>query len=251
MADRSHPDHFVIVGAQRCGTTYLYGLLDEHPEIEMAKPATPEPKFFLDDARFPLGRAYYESEFFSEIGVKARGEKSTSYIESDIAAERINFMLPQATIIVVLRDPVHRAISNYRFSTQHGVEHLPIAEAMRWDAENRVWDRARSSVSPFSYLARGRYIDYLERVARRITSERLCVVIFEELVAGTAVIAGLYESLGVDPTFLPALLGSAANASEGDDEAVDAVLRSRLRDYFCEPNKRLARFLGRSLPWSS
>src|SRR5712691_8572726 len=115
MPDRNRVDHFVIVGAQRCGTTYLYRLLDEHPEIEMAKPLRPEPKFFLDDDRFPLGLSYYESQFFSEAGPRVRGEKSTSYIESDVAAQRIKATLPGAPMVAVLRDPVERAISNYRF----------------------------------------------------------------------------------------------------------------------------------------
>src|SRR6266576_1930600 len=105
-------DHFVIVGAQRCGTTYLYRLLDEHPEIEMAKPLWPEPKFFLDDERYPLGLPYYESQFFSEPETRVRGEKSTSYIESETAAQRIKATLPEAAVLVVLRDPVLRAISN-------------------------------------------------------------------------------------------------------------------------------------------
>lgn len=243
------PEYFVIAGAQRCGTTYLYRLLDEHPEIEMAKPMRPEPKFFLDDAHYPLGLAYYESHFFSEAGARARGEKSTSYIESEIAAERINDMLPGATVVVVLRDPVRRAISNYRFSAQNGVEDLPMTEALRPAASARPWNREGFSVSPFDYLARGRYVEYLERFSHHVARGRLRVVMFEELVAGPDVIAGLYEQLGVDPTFRPDGLGAAVNASVGDDEPIDPGLETELRDYFADADARLAAFLGRALPW--
>ena len=70
------PDHFVIVGAQRSGTTYLYGLLDEHPEIEMARPVRPEPKFFLDYERYALGRDAYEAQLFPDAdGARAGREE--------------------------------------------------------------------------------------------------------------------------------------------------------------------------------
>jgi hypothetical protein len=241
-------DHFVIVGAQRCGTTYLYRLLDEHPEIEMAKPLRPEPKFFLDEERYPLGLPYYESQFFSQPDTRVRGEKGTSYIESEIAAQRIKATLPEATVLVVLRDPVHRAISNYRFSLENGVEDLPLAQAMRAATDERPWDRARFSVSPYDYLARGRYADYIERLARNVTPEQIHVILFEDLVVDASVIAGLYETLGVDASFEPTGLGAVVNASEGG-EPLDVELETWLRDYFREPNQRLEAIIGRRLPW--
>lgn len=244
------PDHFVIVGAQRCGTTYLYRLLDEHPEIEMAKPLRPEPKFFLDDARYARGLGHYESELFEEA-TRVRGEKSTSYIESDVAAQRIKAMLPGAVIVVLLRDPVVRAVSNYRFSAQNGNEDLPLADALRESAtEKREWDASRFSVSPYAYLPRGRYVDYLECFSRHVPREQMHVVLFEELVADAGVVAGLYERLGVDAAFVPGGLGAVANASEGHAETIEPELESWLRDYFREPNRRLESFLGRPLPWA-
>ena len=239
-------DHLVIIGAQRCGTTYLAHLLDEHGEIEMAKPFRPEPKFFLDDAEFALGLDHYEARYFTDSRARVRGEKSTSYIEHDVAVERIVTMLPDATIVAVVRDPVTRAVSHHRFSTAEGVERLPLADALR--ADDRAWDRARFSVSPFAYLARGRYADALERVARRVPPERLVVLVFEELVADPSVLAGLYARLGVDPAFRPAGTDAPVNASTGADE-LDAGTEAWLRTYYAEPNRRLEEQLGRPLPW--
>jgi len=240
----------VIAGAQRSGTTYLYGLLDDHPDIEMAKPVRPEPKFFLDDERYARGLSYYESEYFSEPATRVRGEKSTSYVESEVAAQRIKAMLPGALVVVVVRDPVARAASNYRFSVQAGNEDLPLDEALRASAdETRPWDTERFSVSPHAYLPRGRYADYLERFSRHVPRDQIHVVVFEELVADGAVIADLYSRLGVDAGFVPARLGVAANATEPDDERLDPGLAAWLREYYREPNARLATFLGRALPW--
>jgi hypothetical protein len=244
------PDHFVIAGAQRCGTTYLSGLLDEHAEIEMAKPLRPEPKFFLDYDRYSLGIEAYEAQLFPGSNARVRGEKSTSYIESEVAARRIAAMLPDAPVVVVLRDPVHRALSNYRFSVQHGVETLAPRDALQPDpSAPREWDREQFSVSPFDYLARGRYTDYLERFAAHVPRDRMHVLLYEELVHDPAVVAGLYDRLGVDPAFRPGGLGAVVNATDDRGDAPDADLEASLREYFREPNRRLAEFLGRALPW--
>jgi len=249
MPDPDVPSHFVIAGAQRCGTTFLYRLLEEHPEIEMAKPLRPEPKFFLDDSKFALGLGYYDSQFFSDPSARVRGEKSTSYIESDRALQRIAATMPEAPIVVVVRDPVARAISNVRFSVQNGVENLPMAEALHAATGEREWDTKRFSVSPFDYLARGRYADYLERAVRSVAPDNIHVVIFEELVSDTAVIARLYERLRVDASFRPSAFHTVVNASDAGDEPVDPEIRDWLRAYFRAPNQRLAAFLGRQLPW--
>jgi hypothetical protein len=244
-------DHFVIVGAQRCGSTYLTRLLDEHPDIEMAKPLRPEPKFFLDDAKYARGIEFYESEYFSS-SARVRGEKSTSYIESELAVERIMACLPDATIVVLLRDPVARAVSNYRFSVEQGVEDLPLDEALRASADGtRPFDPARFSASPYLYAPRGRYIDYLESIARRVPREQIHIVFFESLVADGAVVRDLYERLGIDATFEPGGIGTTVNASAGPDVPIDPSIVSWLRSYYAEPNERLAKLLGHGLPWPS
>jgi hypothetical protein len=242
-------DHFVIIGAQRCGTTYLTRLLDEHPDVEMAKPFRPEPKFFLTDDEYARGHDHYDQRFFVDERARVRGEKTTSYIESELALQRIGALLPDAPVVAVVRDPVHRAVSNYRFSVENGVEHLPLDEALRAAAtDDRDWDPAEFSVSPFAYLERGRYADYLERVVHWVPRDRLCVLVFEELIAGPDVLAALYERLGVDPAFRPEGLGEGVNAATGVEE-LDPETEAWLHGYFAEPNRRLAALLGRELPW--
>lgn len=243
------PEHFVIIGAQRCGTTYLTRRLDEHPEIEMAKPFRPEPKFFLDEEQYARGIDHYRARYFAGAIARVWGEKSTSYIEHAAAVDRIVTMLPDAPIIVVLRDPVARAVSNHRFSTAEGVETLPLVEALRADeAGGRPWDQSRFSVSPFAYVRRGRYVEALERVVRQVAPERLVVLVFEELVAESAVLRTLYERLGVDPSFDSMGTNAPVNASSGVD-ALDPLTEAWLRAYYAEPNRRLEELLGRRMPW--
>src|SRR5688572_26028790 len=98
-------EHFLLAGAQRSGTTFLYHLLDQHPEIEMARPLRPEPKFFL---RTDAGIEDYTKLFPGKPGAHVLGEKSTSYIEHPDAARLARSLLSEPRVIFLLRDPVER-----------------------------------------------------------------------------------------------------------------------------------------------
>src|SRR5438874_12720259 len=106
------PD-FLIGGAARSGTTWLYSALDRHPTGYMAKPIKHEPKLFLVDDLYRKGLAHYARTWFADVPQShVAGEKSTDYLESAAAAERIARDLPQVRLIFILRDPVDRAYSN-------------------------------------------------------------------------------------------------------------------------------------------
>jgi hypothetical protein len=245
-------DRFFIVGAQRCGTTYLYHLLDAHPEIEMARPVRPEPKFFLDDARFDQGLKHYDQAYFQgKRGARLKGEKSTSYLESDTAARRIAGAFPRARILVLLRDPIARAVSHWRFSVENGVEDLPLEEAFRQEAERRDrYDRERFSVSPWAYLKRGRYIDDILRWEKLFPRERIGVFLYEALLAAPETLANLYGFLGADPAFVPERVGERINPSAeppAGAETLSAETTQWLGRYFAEPNARLAVWMGMDL----
>jgi len=119
----SDPNIFFIVGAQRSGTTYLYNLLDKHPEISMAKPVYPEPKFFLQNNSIKKINQY-EKTFFKEKlkQKKVYGEKSTSYYITPQVPKRLISAYPNSKTIFILRNPVYRALSHYFFTKSHGLE---------------------------------------------------------------------------------------------------------------------------------
>jgi hypothetical protein len=238
--------HFVVVGAQRCGTTYLHDLLEEHPEIAMARPARPEPKVFLRD--IGLTATAYRDRFFAHAdGEPVYGEKSTSYLESAAAPRLIAEVLGEPQILVQLRDPLARAVSHWRFSTQHGLEERPLADALAANLEGPLpWDPAKTSVSPYAYLERGRFADDLPRWLDAFDTR---VVFLEETAAGADAIQGVYAWLGVDAAVRPAALGQPVNVSEGEESTLSDRLVTDLREWYDEPDRRLSDLLGRDLPW--
>ncbi|MGH2828518.1 MAG: sulfotransferase family protein [Actinomycetota bacterium] len=242
--------YLLVVGAQRCGTTYLYQVLDEHPEIAMAKPARPEPKFFFDAEKYRRGLTWYEANYFAGAeGVPVHGEKSTTYIESPVAAERAAAMIPNADVLVMLRDPIDRAISNWRFSSASGLEDRPLGQALAENLQGpRSWDPTSISVSPFAYLERGRYAAYLESW-RQSFGQRMHVLFLEEFAGNPEALACLYRSVGVASAFLPPSLNARINVGEAPTTTIEPSLARSLRLYFEESDELLRAELGGKLPW--
>jgi len=240
-------EHFFIVGAQRSGTTYLYQILDEHPQIEMARPVKPEPKFFHLDSLFEKGLDFYENYFFQDGGALLQGEKSTTYIESEKAARRIAACYPRAKILMLLRNPIERAVSNYWFSVNNGWETLPIEVAFRQEVERWLdYVPEEISVSPYAYLKRGCYIDYLLMYESYFPAKNIKVMLSEQFIESAGHVAELYAFLGV-ATFTPATLHATVNKGDKPDASLSSELEQYLVDYFAEPNARLAEHLHISL----
>lgn len=241
-------NHVFIVGAQRSGSTYLYHLLDGHPQITFARPARPEPKFFLNESFYLQGRAFYESLYFTDVPADTvyLGEKSTSYIESEIAAYRIRDFYPDARILMILRDPVLRAWSNYRFSVQHGIESLDFEAALAAEPDRLARGEFTTSVNPYAYQQRGHYINYIEEYLKFFNAGQLYILIFEEIVGNLAGVQSLYQWLGVNDGFAPASLGEVINSSNGQAEMSHTALRALARGYL-QSLEGLEHYLGRPI----
>ena len=242
--------HVLLVGAQRCGTTYLGAALDAHPQITLARPSRPEPKVWCDAELAARGHASYDATWFAHAGHdQLLLDKSTSYLEDPEAPARAASALGEPHVVVVLRDPVARAVSNWRFSTDHGLETRGLDEALRADLTgDQPWDPATTSVSPFAYVRRGRYADHLPSW-RSAFPGSTHVVFLEELLADPAVLTGLVAALGVDPALTPEPAREPVNQSSTRNPVLGDDLRGTLEEYYEASDAALADLLGRKLPW--
>jgi hypothetical protein len=240
------PD-FIIGGAPRSGTTWLYELLDRHPRIHMARPLKPEPKFFLVDRLYEKGLQYYSDTWFADApaGLLA-GEKSTDYLESPEAAGRIARDLPDVKLVFILREPADRAYSNYLWTRMNGLETEDFKTALRLEDEReKTLPEKWKFTRPFSYFSRGLYSELLEEYFKRFRREQIRMLRFEDILDRPQHIARqLHEFLGVEfrPQDVEGL--GVINPSEKRGETMDDDIRRDLQARYAGPNRRLAALLG-------
>ena len=248
---RPLPD-FLVIGAQKAGTTALYAYLRWHPGI--AGPSWKEVSFF--DRHWWRGEAWYRGQFPLRAGERLVGEASPSYLFHPLAPERARSLVPGAKLVALLRDPVDRAYSQYQHEVALGREPLSFEDALAAEDERLVGEVERLIADPrafsrawwdHTYTARGRYAEQLERWLEAFPSEELLVVRTEDLGERPAeTYASILAFLGAEPHELP----DYPRVFDRDYEPMRAETRAALAATFAEPNRRLEALLGRELGWS-
>jgi len=241
-------NNFFIVGAQRSGSTYLLTLLDEHPEICMAKPTRPEPKYFMNKSQYDVSASEYRELHFNnaEYSSQLHGEKSTSYYEVEESAHLISHLYPFSKIIFILRDPVERALSNYFFSVENGVEKRTIEDVFLLETGITPTYDSNISTNPFDYVGRGEYKRFIDLYLKYFKKEQIKVLIFEELRNNLSIIQELFKFLNVDENYIPNSLMLKINETINKTHVPDEV-RHRLKSYYKTTFPQLERLLGREL----
>lgn len=245
----SRPD-FIIGGAPRSGTTWLYELLDRHPGVYMAKPVAPEPKFFLVDELYAEGPARYQQWFEGAAEGQIAGEKSTNYLESAQAAGRMARDIPGVKLIFILREPADRAWSNYLWSRMNGHEHESFEDALAHeDARERACPPELRYARPHAYFSRGLYAQLLSEYFARFPREQIICLRFEDLrTTPEALTVRLHRFLGVQPrpadAAVPGVVNPSAEGAGAQDPASHTATIRALRARYAEPNRRLADLLG-------
>lgn len=257
------PD-FLIVGVAKGGTTSLCSYLNEHPFVAPA--ARKEVHFF--DYQYSLGEDWYRAHFPPERERDAfarthgrpflTGEASPSYISHRWAPERIARMLPDAKLLVALRNPVDRAYSHFQMSRREGKEPIEsFEEAVRAEDERLRPEHERVEADPlaysgrlgaWSYLLRSRYAEQLERWLELFPRDQFHFVKSEALASDPAeVLAAVHDFLGLpahERAEYPAL-----HVAEYED--MPRSTRAMLEDYFRPHNERLYELLGIDFGWEA
>jgi hypothetical protein len=217
----------------------------------MAKPVKPEPKYFMDPAHTGVVPDVYLKKYFADADdVSWLGEKSTSYLESEDAALAIRQTIPDATILVLLRDPLERAISHYYFTKSHGLEPYDFEQAIKEEPSRaHSWHFAGTSVSPYKYIDRGRYAQYLECWEKLFGRDRLILLVAEQFIGQQSKISALYDRLQIAPDFVPPSLKKRMNAgsAERGQCKLSSELSASLRAMFHPWNRKLEKRYGLDL----
>ena len=247
---RRLPD-FLVIGAQKAGTTALYAYLRWHPGI--TGPSWKEVSFF--DRHWWRGEAWYRGQFPLRSGGRLVGEASPSYLFHPLAPERARAVVPHARLVAVLRDPVDRAYSHYQHEVALGREPLSFEDALSAEEERTRGEVERLIADPrafsrawwgHTYTARGLYAEQLERWLAAFPREQLVVVTTEELgERPQETYASILAFLGAAPH----ALAEYPRVFDRDYAPMRPDTRAALAARFAEPNRRLEALLGRSLRW--
>jgi hypothetical protein len=233
-----------IVGIQRSGTTSLARILDDHPEIYLARPIggpKPEPKFFFYEENIKKGRDFYEQLYFWGRPERILGEKSVVYADAPFIPERIHSFYPDAKIFFILRNPIQRAISNYFLSVRSKREGRDIEVALFSENRDRPKDVA---MAPHDYLVRGNYVDYIERYEKWF--DDITVLISESCLNSVPAIQEAYSRLGLRDHSPSASVFFKKFNEAPRNEVPNRVLR-RLEEHYGEEITRTEKKLGTSL----
>ena len=256
---RMRPD-FLIVGAQRCGTTSMFKTLVQHPQV--ARPYLRKGVHFFDK-RFDQGLDWYRGHFpvvassrLRRLGTRPlTGESSPYYMFHPLAGERIARSLPGVKLVVLLRDPVERAYSGHSHELARGFETEPFERAIALEPERLAGERERMLAEPgyeswswqhHAYVTRGQYVEQLRALEQLVGRDRLHVVDSQEFFTRPAdVFPQVLRFLGLPDS--PGTVYEQHNARSRSP--MPAELRSRLEEHFAPYDEQLAAWWGRTPSW--
>lgn len=199
--------NFIGIGAQKSASTWLYDILADHPEVVVS--TSKELDFF--SYKYERGHHWYEAQFPYRNSALSVGEISPSYLNEASVPERVKHFDPNIRILLSLRDPVERALSQHRHMIRTGMI-----------AERDIRFEDALSGNP-SYVEQGMYGRHLLRWLEHFPREHVLVVLMEDIARTPSQIArSVYEFLGVNDGHLSSALNQKSNPSY--------VVRSRILD---------------------
>lgn len=262
-ATRALPD-FLIVGAQKAGTTMLYEHLCGSPLVCRARDK--ELHFFDWHYNYRRGLDWYRRCFPTQQSLEAlrpahhcrgiTGEASPYYLFHPLAPERAAAALPEAKIIILLRNPIDRTLSHYEHAVRAGWEGRSLESAIDGEPERmrllteEVIRRPTKDVRAHelhSYLSQGMYEPLIQRWLSRWAPERVLILQSERYFVdaiGTMEEVQSFLGLPVHSVVTPGALNAGSS-----DRSTSPEIRSRLADFFAPHNEELFRLLGRRFDW--
>jgi tetratricopeptide (TPR) repeat protein len=230
------PD-FIIIGAQKCGTTSLYHYLAQHPNIICS--IIKETDFWLND--FHQGLEWYLAQFPPRLqGEKILiGEASPNYLNERDVPERLFQVFPNVKLIVLLRNPVNRAISHYYHSLRGGWTSCPLPEAIETEIQKLQNQEQDYWNQPNGYVARGVYIEFLKKWMTIFPKEQFLILRSEDFYAQPeSTLMQVFDFLNLPPA-------SEMNLkpyNQGFYQPIPIKLRQKIHTFFQPYNQQLEAF---------
>jgi lipopolysaccharide transport system ATP-binding protein len=247
---------FLIIGTQKGGTTTLYHMLKQHPQVTMLE--IKEVHFF--DKNYFKGNDWYLKHFPRESLTKRKiaGEASPYYLFHPLVPGRVATHFPGVKLIVLLRNPIDRAYSQFRHEQKLGNEPgQSFGEAIQrelseFEKEEKKLINGETNFSrfhsSFSYLHRGLYFQQISRWLNYFSKDQILFIKSEDFFQHPKEeLKKVYRFLGINCIFPKDTSPMNVNTYP----ALDNDLKQKLRDFFSSDAKQLAGLIGEKFNWSS
>ena len=198
---------FLVIGAQKCATSWLYGCLKDHPSIKL--PATKREVEYLGGDLYEKNGAGWYFDLVKDPGIdQVPGDVSVNYISDSKSPPLVQQFLPDIKIIACLRDPIDRAISASTWYTRKGlIPEAPVEEILRRALHPKADATATHRENYADLLYRGKYDIQLARYRDFVSAERMLYVLYDEVSDNPKrVLHDVYEFIGVNADLIPASL---------------------------------------------
>lgn len=258
----SLPD-FYIIGAQKSGTSSLYDCLCHHPGIihRLQK----EIHFFNNPTNRQRGLAFYQAHFSSrsyrgqlsgKLGYRPLEGEATPFMVHPWIPKWVFQVTPKAKLIMIVRNPIDRALSHYYHNKRRNREVLSFEDAVGMEEQriNQDWDQllkdpnhpAQNFLS-FSYKKRGLYFEQLERWLQYFPREQIHIVSFDHFIQDQAKVAAQIFKFLELPNFE---LASTAKTNTGRyNHTLSQDVKQGLTAYFSPDNQRFFEAIKEDAPW--
>lgn len=253
-----HLPDFVIIGAQKSGTSSLCYYLEQHNQI---LPSFVKEVHFFDGGldpnidNFKQGLPWYQSHFPMTLTTKQQKIFDTSplYLFNPLAPKRISEIIPHIKLIAILRNPTERAISHYFHEKRLGYEKLPIMDALLAE-EDRLklaieqQDYKNNNYIHFSYKSRGLYYEQITRYLQYFPISNILVINSEDLFTSPeSTLRRIFQYIGVNDKF--AIKDLKARYVTNSKTQVEPGVYEYLDKYFYSHNHLLSELLGKDFGW--
>ena len=235
--------NFICVGAQKCGTTTLYNVLDKHNEVYM--PAKKELHFFDHTEMEPIEKL--RDHFRHSKLEQVRGEVTPYYMFHESGMKNIHSVVPNAKIIILLRDPIERAISHYWHAVSKGFETLDPIQALKQE-NSRLNTGIRAYHQRNSYTTRSKYMHQIKRVNQYFRRDQILILKSEDLFAGKEEEWNkIYKHIGVTSKISEVKASNRRddrNRTDNKNTRQEGKAREYLRKELTETLKEVGKYTG-------
>lgn len=253
---RPLPD-FLIIGAQKSGTTTLYEWISTHPRVKTG--VWKEVHFFDRYCRYSnRGVNWYRSHFpiKGRLPYYSVGEATPVYLFNPAVPKRVANIIPEVSLVVLLRNPVDRAYSHYQHQRRIGTENLSFRKAVELERKRISEDMYTitecgkdnsKSYQKYSYISRGYYLSQIKNWLEYFDRDQMIIFESEKLFNyPVKVVNDVLDHIGLKTNI--ECVSQSYNTGGYESEMQDDI-RKKLINHFKPHNMRLYKFLGREFDW--